>query len=85
MRSAQAVRYADENQYSTEEYQKNLSTILSTMAADYKGYGSSISTKRWHRDQLPPPPAYWKQLSYHAFGREFKEAAIAGFDQLHVT
>jgi hypothetical protein len=35
---------------------------------------------RIHRDDLPPPPRHWKELKYHAHGKQFKTAAATEFD-----
>jgi hypothetical protein len=35
---------------------------------------------RIYRDELPPPPRHWKELKYHAHGKQFKTAAVTEFD-----
>jgi hypothetical protein len=35
---------------------------------------------RIHRDDLPPPPRYWKELKRYAHGKQFEAAAVAEFN-----
>ena len=35
---------------------------------------------RVHRDDLPPPPRYWKELKHHLHGKQFEAAAHIEFD-----
>jgi hypothetical protein len=34
---------------------------------------------RIYRDNLPPPPRYWKELKRHPHGKQFKAAAYTEF------
>lgn len=48
---------------------------LGAPASAYKSAFALARTHRMHRDQLPPPPKNWKELSSHQFSKEFKKAA----------
>ena len=44
--------------------------------------GIQQSRKRFHCDELPPPPRAWKDLSKHSHGRGFRAAAIMEYENL---
>jgi hypothetical protein len=40
---------------------------------------TSQQQARLHRDEIPPPPRFWKDLGSHRFGSEFKQAAVTEY------
>jgi hypothetical protein len=43
---------------------------------------TSQQQSRLHRDEIPPPPRFWKDLGKHRFGREFELAAAVEYATL---